>query len=219
MLRTKSWVSTLVLGCWLSTQHAAADQAPQDLRPAIAARATALEVKLVAWRRDFHAHPELGNFEHRTAGIVAEHLRQLGLKVKTGVARTGVVAVLEGASPGRVVALRADMDALPVKEATEYPFASKDKGRYLGADVDVMHGCGHDGHTAILMAVAELLAGMKAQLAGTVVFYFQPAEEGPSDFVPDGKNVWGAKLMIQEGAMKSPRPDAVFGLHLWAGVP
>lgn len=210
---------TLVLWCWLSTRNASAEPTPEDLHSTIAARATAIEAKLLAWRRDFHAHPELGNVELRTASIVAEHLRQLGLKVKTGVARTGVVAVLDSGRPGRVVALRADMDALPVTEATGLVFASKDKGRYLGAEVDVMHACGHDGHTAILMAVAEVLAGMRAQLFGTIVFYFQPAEEGPSDFVPDGKNVWGAKLMIQEGAMKAPRPQAVFGLHVWAGVP
>jgi amidohydrolase len=209
------WLTWLLLCC---ARPAAAD-ARADLRKAIETRAKQLEAKLIGWRRDFHAHPELGNHEERTASIVASHLRALGLQVRTGVARTGVVGVLKGGAPGRVVALRADIDALPVKEATGLAFASRDKGVYLGAEVDVMHACGHDGHTAILMTVAELLAGLRAKLPGSVVFYFQPAEEGPSDFVPDGKNSWGAKLMIQEGAMTSPRPDAVFGLHLWTGVP
>jgi len=197
----------------------AAQPLADTLRQAIAVQARALEPKLLAWRRDIHAHPELGNQETRTSALVAAHLRALGLQVRTGVARTGVVAVLEGSKPGRVVALRADMDALPVKEKTALPFASKAKGQYRGQEVDVMHACGHDGHTAILMTVAEILTGLKAQLPGKVVFYFQPAEEGPSDFVPNGKNTWGAKMMIAEGAMKSPRPDAVFGLHLWGNLP
>jgi amidohydrolase len=198
---------------------AAASPLGDALRARIAQQSRAIESTLIAWRRDIHEHPELGNQEHRTSALVAEHLRGLGLRVRTGVARTGVVAVLEGGKPGPVVALRADMDALPVKEAVAKPFASKAKGKYLGQEVDVMHACGHDGHTAILMAVAAILAGLRAELPGTVVFYFQPAEEGPSDFVPDGKNTWGARMMIQEGAMKSPAPHAVFGLHLWTNIP
>ncbi len=146
-------------------------------------------------------------------------MRALGLEVRTGVARTGVVAVLKGALPGPTVALRADMDALPVKEVADLPFASKAKGRYLDKEVDVMHACGHDAHTAILLSTAKILSDMRERLPGTVVFYFQPAEEGPSDFIPDGKNIWGAKMMVQEGVMQSPRPDAVFGLHVWAGIP
>jgi amidohydrolase len=213
LLRQLSFVALMLSwSCAVSADSGAA------LRETIDTRAKQLEEKLIAWRRDIHAHPELGNKEERTAAIVARHLQALGLKVRTGVARTGVVGILKGGSPGRVVALRADMDALPVKEVSALPFASHDKGVYRGAEVDVMHACGHDGHVAILLATAELLAGLAPKLAGTVVFYFQPAEEGPSDFVPDGKNAWGAKMMIAEGAMKNPRPDVVFGLHLWAGL-
>lgn len=190
-----------------------------SLRSSIESRAKQLEGRLISLRRDFHAHPELGNREQRTMETVATHLRTLGLEVRTGVARTGVVAVLKGGKPGRVVALRSDMDGLPVKELAPLPFASHDKGQYRGNEVDVMHACGHDGHMAILLTVAEILTGLRTKLPGTVVFYFQPAEEGPSDFTPDGKNVWGAKMMIQEGAMDAPKPDAVFGLHLWAGIP
>lgn len=188
-------------------------------RQRIAEQAQKLEPELLETRRDLHAHPELGNSEKRTADLVAGQLKAMGLEVKTGVARTGVVAILKGALPGPTVALRADMDALPVKEVSDLPFASKAKGTYLDKEVDVMHACGHDAHTAILLSTAKILSGMRDTLPGTVVFYFQPAEEGPSDFIPDGKNTWGAKMMVQEGVMKSPKPDAVFGLHVWAGVP
>ncbi|MDH0685197.1 amidohydrolase [Achromobacter animicus] len=191
--------------------------------PALAAqideRAKAIEDKLIAWRRDIHQHPELGNQEHRTSKLVADHLRALGMDVKTGVAGTGVVAVLKGGKPGPVVALRADMDALPVKEQVDVPFASKAKGTYLGKEVDVMHACGHDAHTAILMAAAEVLAGMKDELPGTVKFIFQPAEESPADFEPDGKKVWGAKMMVQEGVLDNPKVDAIFGLHVSSAYP
>lgn len=190
-----------------------------ELRAAIATSAASIESRMIAWRRDFHEHPELGNQEHRTAAIVAAHLKRLGLDVRTDVAGTGIVAVLDGKARGPAVALRADMDALPVKEVVAVPFASKARAEHLGTEVDVMHACGHDGHTAILMAVAEILAGLRDELAGTVAFYFQPAEEGPSDFVPDGTRAWGAKLMVQEGAMRAPQPSAVFGLHLVSGVP
>jgi amidohydrolase len=191
--------------------------------PALAAqidqRAKAIEDKLIAWRRDIHEHPELGNQENRTAKLVADHLRALGMEVKTGVAGTGVVAVLKGGKPGPVVALRADMDALPVKEQVDLPFASKAKGTYLGKEVDVMHACGHDTHTAILMATAEVLAGMKDQLPGSVKFIFQPAEESPADFEPDGKKIWGAKMMVQEGVLENPKVDAIFGLHVSSAYP
>jgi amidohydrolase len=190
-----------------------------ELKGDVARQVSALEGKLISWRRDIHAHPELGNRESRTPALVADHLRGLGMEVKTGVARTGVVGILRGGRPGPVVALRADMDALPVKENLDLPFASKAKGTYLGKEVDVMHACGHDGHVAILMTTAEILTGLRDRLPGTVVFYFQPAEEGPSDFVPDGTNVWGAKMMVQEGVLNDPKPDAVFGLHVWAGLP
>ncbi len=194
----------------------------QNLDEQIRQRSAALESKLIGWRRDIHEHPELGDQELRTAKLVADHLRSLGLEVTTGVARTGVVALLRGGKPGPVVALRADMDALPVKEAVDLPFASKVKGTYAGApsdSIDLMHACGHDAHTAILMVVAEVLTGLKDQLPGTVKFIFQPAEGGPSDFIPNGKNVWGAKLMIQESVLTNPKPDAIFGLHVTSVLP
>ena len=188
------------------------------LEEEIRQRAAQIEGKVIAWRRDIHEHPELGEQEIRTASLVAEHLRSLGLDVRTGVANTGVVALLKGGRPGPVVALRADMDALPVKEPVGLPFASKAKGKYLGREVDVMHACGHDAHTAILMATAEVLAAMKDKLPGTVKFIFQPAEEGPSLYTAFTGKSWGAKLMIQEGVLADPRPDAVFGLHVTSGM-
>jgi len=172
-------------------------------------RTSAVESKVVAWRRDFHQNPELGNREVRTAKIVADHLRSLGMEVKSGVAYTGVVGVLRGGRPGKVIALRADMDALPVTEQLNLPFASKVRTSYNGQEVGVMHACGHDNHVAILMGVAEILAGMKEQLPGTIKFIFQPAEEGP----PSGEE-GGAQLMIKQGAFENPKPDAVFGLHV-----
>ena len=173
-------------------------------------RAAQVEAKVVAWRRDIHAHPELSNREVRTAQIVAEHLRGLGLEVRTGVAHNGVVGVLRGGRPGPVVALRADMDALPVTEEVDVPFASKVRTQYNGQDVGVMHACGHDAHVAILMGVAEVLAGMRRDLPGTVKFIFQPAEEG----VPSGED-GGAEMMIAEGALDNPKPGAIFGLHVF----
>jgi amidohydrolase len=173
-------------------------------------RAQQVAEKVIRWRRDIHEHPELGNRETRTAKIVADHLRSLGLDVRTGVAHTGVVGVLRGSKPGRVVALRADMDGLPVTEQVNVPFASKVKTTYNGQEVGVMHACGHDNHVAILMGVAEIFAGMKDQLPGTVKFLFQPAEEG----APAGEE-GGAALMVKEGAFDNPQPDAVFGLHVW----
>jgi amidohydrolase len=173
-------------------------------------RAMQIEGKVVTWRRDIHEHPELGNHETRTAKLVADHLRRLGMEVRTEVAHTGVVGVLRGGRPGKVVALRADMDALPVTEQVNLPFASKVKAVYNGQEVGVMHACGHDNHVAILMGVAEVLAGMKDQLAGTIKFIFQPAEEG----APAGEE-GGAELMIKEGAFENPKPDVVFGLHVW----
>ena len=180
-------------------------------------RAAAIEGKLIAWRRDIHQHPELGDQENRTARLVTEHLRSLGLEVRTGIARTGVVGILKGAKPGRTVALRADMDALPVKEPEGLSFASHAKGQHWGKEVDVMHACGHDTHTAMLMAAAEVLAGMKGDLPGTVQFIFQPAEEGSSLFAPGSGKTWGAKLMLQEGIFAQTKPDAVFGLHVMPG--
>ncbi|HEX8569410.1 MAG TPA: amidohydrolase [Caulobacteraceae bacterium] len=175
----------------------------------VRARAAAMQPKVVAWRRDIHANPELGNREVRTSKLVADHLRRLGMEVRTGVAHTGVVGVLKGGRPGGVVALRADMDALPVQEQTGLPFASKATGEYQGQTVPVAHACGHDSHVAMLMGAAEVLAGMKAQIPGTVVFVFQPAEEGP----PPGET-GGARQMIAEGALQNPSPTAIFGIHV-----
>jgi amidohydrolase len=188
---------------------------PQDRSASpdeVSRRAAGVESKVIAWRRDIHQNPELGNREFRTSKLVADHLRSLGLEVKTGIAHTGVVAVLRGGKPGPVVALRADMDALPVTEETPIPFASKAKGSYEGKEVGVAHVCGHDGHTAILMGTAEVLASMRKDLPGTVKFIFQPAEEGP----PDGEE-GGAVMMIRQGALENPRPEAIFGLHLTNG--
>jgi len=171
--------------------------------------------EVVAWRRDFHQHPELGFAEARSAGVIADHLRSLGLEVRTGVGKTGVIGVLRGARPGRTVALRADMDALPVQEATGLAFASTATGTYMGNTVPVAHACGHDMHMAMLMGAAEVLAGMKDRIAGTVVFVFQPAEEG----APPGEPKGGAALMIAEGALNDPKPQAIFGLHVVPGRP
>lgn len=180
----------------------------------IAALVAKENARVVAWRRDFHQHPELSNRELRTSGIVAEHLKRLGLEVTTGIAKTGVIAVLEGGKPGPTVALRADMDALPVAEKTDVPFRSTATATYQGETVGVMHACGHDAHTAILMGVAEILAGMRAELPGKVMFIFQPAEEG----APDGEE-GGAPLMLKEGLFASTKPDALFGLHVFSTLP
>ena len=170
----------------------------------IASGADRVTPRVVAWREDVHQHPELGTHEVRTAALVADHLRALGIAVRTDIGGHGVVGVLRGGKPGKVVALRADMDALPVTEMVDVPFRSTSKAMYNGHEVGVMHACGHDNHVAILMGVATVLAGMRAELPGTVVFLFQPAEEGPG----------GAKPMIEQGAMDDPKVDAVFGLHV-----
>jgi amidohydrolase len=169
--------------------------------------------QVVAWRRDIHQHPELSNREVRTAKLVADELTRLGLEVRTGVAHTGVIGILRGGKPGAVVALRADMDALPVTEQVDLPFKSLVKTEYNGQQVGVMHACGHDNHVAILLGVASVLAGMKAEIPGTVKFIFQPAEEG----APAGEE-GGASLMIKEGALADPLPGAIFGLHVWPDV-
>jgi amidohydrolase len=174
-------------------------------------RAAVINQKVVAWRRDLHQNPELSGFEERTARVVAEHLRALGMDVRTDVGGHGVVGVLRGGRPGRVVALRADMDGLPVTEMSDLPFRSRVKTQYNGQEVGVMHACGHDNHVAILMGAAEVLAGMKANIPGTVVFIFQPAEEGH----PDGGG--GAERMLADGAFDSPKVEAAFGLHVWPG--
>jgi len=167
------------------------------------------ERRVIAWRRDIHQHPELGNREFRTSKLIAEHLEKLGIEVQTGVAHTGVVGILKGKSEGRVIALRADMDALPVKEMVDLPFASKVMTDYNGKQVPVMHACGHDAHVAILMGVAEVLSQVRNDLSGTVKFIFQPAE----DSNPDGEE-GGAPLMIKEGVLENPKVDAILGLHV-----
>ncbi|MDO8966176.1 MAG: amidohydrolase [Algoriphagus sp.] len=179
------------------------------LRPEIDKKATAIEDKVIEWRRDIHQNPELGNNEVRTAKKIADHLRALGIEVQEGVAVTGVVGILKGGKPGPTVALRADMDALPVTERADLPFKSTVTTIYNGQETGVMHACGHDTHVAILMGVAEVLAGMKNELQGTVKFLFQPAEEG---IYQEGVTSWGAKQMVEEGVMKDV--DAVFGLHI-----
>jgi amidohydrolase len=179
--------------------------------------AAAIESQLIEWRRDIHQHPELGEQETRTAKLVADHLTRLGMEVRSNIARTGVVGILKGGKPGRTVALRADMDALPVKEPSGLPFASKARGDYHGTEVDVMHACGHDAHTAMLMATAEVLSGIKDQLEGTVMFIFQPAEEGSSLVLPGPDASWGAKKMLEEGLFKSLKPDAIFAVHVMPG--
>jgi amidohydrolase len=188
--------------CMASAQNA-------TLKTKVSKKAESLESKVIAWRRDFHQNPELGNREFKTAEKIATHLRSLGIEVQTGVAKTGVVGILKGGKPGPVVALRADIDALPVKERVNIAFASKAQGEYNGQTVPIMHACGHDTHIAILMGTAEILASVKNDLKGTVKFIFQPAEEGP----PEGEE-GGAELMIKEGVLNNPKVDVIFGLHI-----
>nr|WP_315144578.1 amidohydrolase [uncultured Flavobacterium sp.] len=181
----------------------------QTLKTKVAQKAASLESKVVSWRRELHQNPELGNREFKTSEKVAAHLRSLGIEVQTGVAKTGVVGILKGGKPGPVVALRADMDALPVKERVNLPFTSKVTGEYNGQAVGVMHACGHDTHVAMLMGTAEILASIKNEIKGTVKFIFQPAEEGP----PEGEE-GGAELMVKEGVLNNPKVDVIFGLHI-----
>ncbi len=170
-----------------------------------------VEPKVIAWRRDIHAHPELSNRETRTAKLVAEHLKRLGLEVQAGVAHTGVIGFLKGGRPGPTVAIRADMDALPVTEKTDVPFKSTVTTVYRGETVGVMHACGHDSHTAMLMGIAQILAGVRTSLPGNVLFIFQPAEEG----APEGEE-GGAALMLKEGLFDKYHPDVIFGMHVWS---
>lgn len=180
-------------------------------RTDVTAAARSLQPKVLAWRRDIHQHPELGNRETRTAKLVADHLRELGLDPKTGIATTGVTAVLKGGKPGPRIALRADMDALPVTERVDVPFASKATTMFRGETTGVMHACGHDAHTAILMGAVEALVAMQDTLPGEVLFVFQPAEEGP----PDGEK-GGAEEMLAQSIFKDFKPEAVFGLHVFS---
>jgi amidohydrolase len=197
----------LVFGCGIGLAQGGS---PSSLQQEIDRRTGEILSKVITWRRDLHEHPELSNREFRTSKLVAEHLRSLGIEVRTGVAHTGVVGVLRGGKPGPVVALRADMDGLPVAEEVNLPFASKVRAQYNGQEVGVMHACGHDNHLSILMGVADVLAGMREKIPGTVKFIFQPAEEG----APPGEE-GGAGLMIAEGALENPKVDAIFGLHVF----
>jgi len=197
----------LLNGLLLLTLLAAAQK--KDIHLLIDEASERIEPRTIAWRRDFHQHPELGNREFRTAKIIADHLRSLGIEVKEGVGKTGVVGILRGAKPGPVIGLRADMDGLPIVERTAVPFASTVRTTYNGQDVGAMHACGHDSHMAIMMSVAEVLSGLRDQLHGTVKFIFQPAEEGP----PTGEE-GGAALMIKEGVLDNPKVEVVFGLHI-----
>ena len=196
-------------GVLLFAGQPAAAQNATALHQAIDAAATRVESNVIAWRRDIHEHPELSEQEVRTAKVVADHLRSLGLEVQTGVGGHGVVGILRGGKPGPVVALRADMDALPVTEVNALPFRSLAKGTYRGQQVGIMHACGHDTHVAMLMGAASVLTAMKADLPGTVKFFFQPAEEAP----PRG----GALPMIEAGVLANPQVDAIFGLHVGPG--
>jgi len=197
-------VACIVIVC-AQTVHAQT----KEIYSKIDQAADKIESKTIAWRRDFHEHPEMANREFRTSKIIADHLRSLGIDVKEGVGKTGVVGILKGGKPGPVIALRADMDALPVTERTNVSFASKVKINYNGQEAGVMHACGHDSHMAILMSVAEVLSSVKKDLKGTVKFIFQPAEEG----APVGEE-GGAELMIKEGVLENPKVDVIFGLHI-----
>jgi amidohydrolase len=204
MIRTLAFAAAVLAAFPAQAQVRAPDAAIAAVMPDV-----------VTWRRDFHANPELGFAEHRTAAAVAAHLRSLGLEVHEGVGKTGVVGVLRGARPGKTVALRADMDALPVQEATGLPFASTATGTYMGNTVPVAHACGHDAHVAMLMGAAEVLAGMKDRISGTIVFIFQAAEEG----APPGEPLGGAALMVQEGVLERFGVEAIFDLHVVPGEP
>jgi len=204
---------SLLMSALLLAAPGLATAAPAE-RPEVAAAATRLKAQVIDWRRDFHQHPELSNREERTSAKVAERLRAMGLKPQTGVAHHGVVAIIKGGKPGPRIALRADMDALPVTEQTGLPFASKATSTYRGETVGVMHACGHDAHTATLLGVADALVKMRANLPGEVMLIFQPAEEGAP---PPEEG--GAALMLKEGLFKDFKPEAVFGLHVFSSVP
>jgi len=203
---------SLLLSALLLASPALAAAAPAE-RPEVTAAAARLQAQVVQWRRDFHQHPELSNREERTSAKVAEQLRAMGLKPKTGIAHHGVVAIIKGGRPGPRIALRADMDALPVTEQTGLPFASKATSTYRGEPVGVMHACGHDAHTATLLGVADALVKMRADLPGEVMLIFQPSEEGAP-----APEEGGASLMLKEGLFADFKPDAVFGLHVFSSV-
>lgn len=201
--------------CLLCISCVATAQVNPKLQAKLDQQASEMEQQVIQWRREFHQNPELSNREFKTGEKIAAHLRSLGLEVQYPVAKTGVVALLKGGRPGPVVALRADMDALPVMERNALPFASKEKAQFNGQETGVMHACGHDGHMSILMAVAEILSKNKSELRGSVKFIFQPAEEG----VSPAEAPAGADLMIKEGVLENPKVDVIFGLHIQALLP
>ena len=209
--RLLTGVLSLGLALWSGSLTAS----QQPLASEIDRLSAAVDPELIQWRRHLHQNPELSNREVETAKYVVERLRSFGLQPQTGIAKTGVVAVLQGGRPGPVVALRADMDGLPVREETNVPFASRATGEYEGNKVGVMHACGHDTHVAMLLAAAKVLSQVKDRLPGSVKFIFQPAEEG----APPADGAAGAELMVNEGVMQNPKVDAVFGLHVFANVP
>ena len=186
----------------------------QEQTALIDAQSKAIQNQLTQWRRHLHEHPELGNREFKTAAYIVEQLKDLGLEIRTGIAKTGVVAILKGGKPGPVIALRADMDALPVKERVNLPYASNDSAMYGNIKVAVMHACGHDAHVAMLIGTAKVLSAMKKDIAGTIKFIFQPAEEG----APEAEE-GGAALMVKEGVMENPKVDVVFGMHIESWIP
>lgn len=212
-MRLAHRISPLLLAMLAGPLAAVAQDASPAQRPEVAAAAQKLQQPVVEWRRDFHAHPELSNREERTSARVAKHLRALGLQPRTGIAHHGVVAVIKGGRPGPKVALRADMDALPVTEQTGLPFASKATTTFNGQQTGVMHACGHDAHTAILLGVADALVAMQKDLPGEVMLVFQPAEEGAP-----GQEEGGASLMVKDGLFQDFKPDAMFGLHVFSSV-
>jgi amidohydrolase len=211
-MKTLLTVACLLIAASGSAQSIASTS---PLAAEIDKRVTGIDQEMLTWRRQLHERPELSNREVETSKFVADKLRSFGLDPKTGIARHGVVAVLKGAQPGPSVALRADMDALPVTEEVDLPFASKAKGEYEGKPVGVMHACGHDAHMAMLLATAKVLSDLKAQLRGTVTFIFQPAEEG----APRDERPAGAQAMVAAGVLEDPPATAVFGLHVFANLP
>ncbi len=203
MLKFNLLLTTLLL--FLATEA--------QLKEKISTAIQKVEPQCIAWRRQLHQYPELGNREFKTAKLIADHLRSLGMEVTEGVAKTGVVGLLKGGKPGPCIALRADMDGLPITEKTGLPYASREKGEYNGQPVGVMHACGHDTHVAMLMSVAQVLAGIKNELKGSVKFIFQPSEEG----APEGEE-GGASLMVKEGVMENPKVEAIFGMHIESAI-
>jgi len=207
------WILVLILLLITNFVQARQNKLPTATATVIDQKAAAILPRVIEWRRYLHQHPELSNREYKTAEYITAHLKKLGLEVQTGIAKTGIVAILRGGKPGPVVALRADMDALPVKERVDIPFKSTVRAEYMGDTVSVMHACGHDSHVAMLMGAAEVLSSIKKDVPGTVKFFFQPAEEGPP-----GNEEGGASLMVKEGCMDNPKVDAVFGMHIEADI-